>query len=305
MSAPDSPPTMSLCRPPIYLSFLFPPLINPSYAKRCLHASSRVRTDANANTGTDHSPQIDPDLRALLYDVDLSLARPTAKARRLRREMAGYQARTEHRELEVIQDLPDLESLEVEDEEHVLFPLNERKSPAASFGSRQIGAVVLPWELQKSVTRLLNGAYYLLYRTKIFAFFSTLLPHTESEKHLVHTDAKRLFRHSSTADPAADRDGFTPRSWDTHYVPPPYTEVNSTSKMAHIKARVHKHRDGTAFASVVMPAQYAVIRAVLEHVKTRLGPRWANNVERVVDWGSGTGAGVWYVYAGFLLGFAC
>ena len=32
-----------------------------------------------------------------------------------------------------------------------------RKSPAAAFGSRQIGAVVLPKQLQSSVSRLIEG----------------------------------------------------------------------------------------------------------------------------------------------------
>lgn len=60
---------------------------------------------------------------------------------------------------------------------------------------------------------------------------------------------------------------------------------------------MNRQRDGTAFASVVMPAQYAVVRAVLEGVKTRLGNDWARGVERVVEWGSGTGAGMWLVLA--------
>ena len=78
-----------------------------------------------------------------------------------------------------------------------------------------------------------------------------------------------------------------------HYSSPSYTEVRSSSKISHIKARLNRQRDGTAFASVVMPAQYAVVRSVLEGVKTRLGDDWARDVERVVEWGSGTGAGMW------------
>lgn len=33
-----------------------------------------------------------------------------------------------------------------------------RKSPAARFGSKKIGAVVMPTELQKSITALIDGA---------------------------------------------------------------------------------------------------------------------------------------------------
>lgn len=73
------------------------------------------------------------------------------------------------------------------------------------------------------------------------------------------------------------------------------TEVRSTSKISHIKARLNRIRDGAAFASVVMPAQYAVIRAVLEQTKGRLGDEWARRVNHVIEWGSGTGAGIWCV----------
>lgn len=54
----------------------------------------------------------------------------------------------------------------------------------------------------------------------------------------------------------------------------------------------HSARDATAFASVILPAHYSAIYAVLRHVKHRLGPSW--NVDRVIDWGSATGSGLWY-----------
>ena len=108
---------------------------------------------------------------------------------------------------------------------------------------------------------------------------------TESNKSLVHTDATRLFQEHNDSEEA----------WSTRYTSPSYTVPRSTSKMAHIKARLNRQRDGTAFASVVMPAQYAVVVAVLAGVKTRLGAEWAKGVDRVVEWGSGTGAGMWCV----------
>jgi ribosomal protein RSM22 (predicted rRNA methylase) len=54
----------------------------------------------------------------------------------------------------------------------------------------------------------------------------------------------------------------------------------------------HFARDGTAFASVILPAHYSAIYAVLRHVKHRLGASW--NVDMVIDWGSATGSGLWY-----------
>jgi len=110
-------------------------------------------------------------------------------------------------------------------------------------------------------------------------FFST----TESDKPMIHADATRLFQEQNESEDA----------WSTRYTPPAYTTPRSTSKISHIKARLNRQRDGTAFATVVMPAQYAVISAVLEGVKTRLGAEWAGGVDRVIEWGSGTGAGMW------------
>ena len=62
--------------------------------------------------------------------------------------------------------------------------------------------------------------------------------------------------------------------------------------------QAHKHgeRDGTAFASVALPSHYSAIVAVLDHVKQRLGPDWI--VQHIVDWGSGTGSGLWCVNVG-------
>ena len=71
---------------------------------------------------------------------------------------------------------------------------------------------------------------------------------------------------------------YTPLSWSTTYSPPSYTKAFHL----HVKARLNRQRDGTAFASLVMPAQYVVVRAVLEIVKTRLGDEWTRRVDRVV-----------------------
>lgn len=121
-----------------------------------------------------------------------------------------------------------------------------RKSPAALFGSQRVGAVVLPSELQKTIACLI----------------------AESDKPMLHVDAKRLF--------------FDETHWDTSY------DVRYKSRQQTAR---HSERDGTAFASVALPAHYSATYAVFDHIKQRLGPEW--NVGRVVDWGSGTGSGLW------------
>ena len=89
---------------------------------------------------------------------------------------------------------------------------------------------------------------------------------------MLHVDAKRLF-----LDESGDQ-----AQWDLSY------DVRYKSRR---QAHQHAERDGTAFASVALPSHYAAIVAVLDHVKQRLGPSW--NVNHIIDWGSGTGSGLW------------
>ncbi|KAI0692972.1 mitochondrial small ribosomal subunit Rsm22-domain-containing protein [Cytidiella melzeri] len=93
-----------------------------------------------------------------------------------------------------------------------------------------------------------------------------------SDKPMLHVDAKRLF-----LDDSNDEAQWNP-SYDVRY---------KSRRQAH----QHAERDGTAFASVALPSHYAAIFAVLDHVKQRLGPNWT--AQHVIDWGSGTGSGLW------------
>jgi hypothetical protein len=118
-------------------------------------------------------------------------------------------------------------------------------------------------------------------------------PTPESDKPLLHADAERLFRPSSHPESSKPhRSSRTPPSYALHYTST-HDTPRSTSPHAHITARLARTRDGTAFAAVVLPAQYAVVRAVLEGVGERLGPEWAGGVESIIEWGSGAGAGMW------------
>ncbi|KAF8466518.1 hypothetical protein JB92DRAFT_3102820 [Gautieria morchelliformis] len=241
----------------------------------------------------DRPIELDPALRAVLDDAALSLARATRKARMSRKEREAVEGaervgemegeglrRVRHRELEVLEEDGDEEADTKtraydedrdEDPAHDPFPYTERKSPAASYGSRGIGAVVLPFDLERAILQLIS----------------------ESHKPLLHADAERLFRPSSHPESSkARRASYTPPSYSLHYTPD-HDSPRSTSPRAHITARLARARDGTAFAAVVLPAQYAVVRAVLEGVAERLGPEWAASVESVIEWGSGAGAGMW------------
>jgi hypothetical protein len=72
--------------------------------------------------------------------------------------------------------------------------------------------------------------------------------------------------------------------WETKY------DVKYRSRL---QASRHFERDGTAFASVVLPAHFSAIYSVLHQAKRRLGPEW--NVNKVIDWGAGTGSALWWV----------
>jgi hypothetical protein len=86
---------------------------------------------------------LDPSLKALLKDVDMSLLKhknaPPHKLLEILFEESDMTADSKRAE-------PDEEDLEL-----------GRKSPAADFGSQKIGAVVLPSQLSKSINQLIQG----------------------------------------------------------------------------------------------------------------------------------------------------
>lgn len=210
-------------------------LIRPSGARR--YASSNTET-AQPNPPLD----LDPSFQALLRDVDISLERhnPKGAAPPSRRELEALPVEGTEDSLLLPDDAP-----------HDEYSL--RKSPAAHFGSQRIGAVILPLELQASITSII----------------------AESDKQRLHQDAKRLFFDESGNSSAED-------AWEVEY------DVKYRSRR---QAERHYERDGTAFASVALPAHFSAITSVLEHVKHRLEPEWSIN--NVIDWGAGMGSGLW------------
>lgn len=98
---------------------------------------------------------------------------------------------------------------------------------------------------------------------------------------MLHSDARRLFLQESTSTDRVKANAD--ETWQTEYELKKYKSLKQAGR--------HAIRDGTAFASVALPAHYAAIYSVLDHVKRRLEKGW--NVERVIDWGTGTGSGLW------------
>lgn len=117
---------------------------------------------STAGAHVTHQPKpsltLDPSLKSLLHDVDMSL-------------MSKHQGTedptsTPARELQALEnDVGEIEYYELDPEEYSMEePLQRRearKSPAARFGSDGFGTVILPPELQDTVTALIEGMLLL------------------------------------------------------------------------------------------------------------------------------------------------
>lgn len=233
----------------------FDPISQPLYSSaifRPLPSALRsVRRWASSSTQPNGQDQnVHPQI-----ELDPSFAAVMGDISASLRESDKHHAYTPH-ELEV------LDHHAIAQEETPLED-TERKSPAAVFGSQAIGAVILPHELSDSITKLINCA------SQCHSLMSTYI-FPASDKSLLHEDAKRLFL----------KDGNNKeRGWDTQF----------TNEYRSFQQRMrHAERDGTAFASIVLPSHYSAIFSVLQHAQHRLGHEW--KVDRVVDWGSGTGS---------------
>jgi hypothetical protein len=108
-------------------------------------STSAVAASTQPNVALD----LDPSLKALLQDIDISLtSHKYAAVKRSPRELEAF----------AVDELEEAQAEDAEDSVEDSSERNEhRKSPAARFGSKKIGAVVLPAELQKSITALIDG----------------------------------------------------------------------------------------------------------------------------------------------------
>jgi len=100
---------------------------------------------------------LDPSLRALLKDVDISLKQAKVET----------PPAIAMRQLEVLDDVPlhreistdDWAPMDISENRMESEQGEERKSPAASFGSQRIGMVILPLELQSAINLLIAGTH--------------------------------------------------------------------------------------------------------------------------------------------------
>lgn len=124
---------------------------------------TRLRQTAQNVTHSHHTPnaplQLDPALSQLLHDTDLSLLR------KFRHGSKHYMERPELQveDTDAFSNLPsEFEGYEVVERDHEELsswdgPREERRSPAAVYGTKHVGMVVLPWELEHAVGKIIEG----------------------------------------------------------------------------------------------------------------------------------------------------
>ena len=170
----------------------------------------------------------------------------------------------------------ELEALPIEEQEEELDFEEEnvddthRKSPAALYGSKGIGAVVVPQQLQSAVTSIIEGAHSITDPSIAVDWLA------DSDKSRLHSDAMRLFA-------KMDSDENT-TGWELQ-LDPKYRSYKQGAR--------HAERDATAFVSIAMPGHYTAIYSVFKHLEHRM--TGALEVEHVIDWGAGSYSGLWYV----------
>ncbi|CAE6470550.1 unnamed protein product [Rhizoctonia solani] len=251
---------------------------------------TRLRQNAiNAQHAPNAPLQLDPALRQLLHDTDLSLLR------KFRHGSKHYIERPELQveEADAFSNLPPeydgydiVERGEAQEPSYWDGPRDERRSPAAVYGTKHVGMVVLPWELEHAVERVIE----------------------ESDKHQLRSDAKRLFLYPTprNAQPETSslgssnlhrRSGGTRSSdlkseWQLSSTAPSLSFGIKGNYKTVVKLGP---REGLAFTAISMPAHYAATANVFREISRRMsGPGRGNDrIETVVDFGGKSGQGLW------------
>ncbi|KAF8308419.1 hypothetical protein DL93DRAFT_1883914 [Clavulina sp. PMI_390] len=232
-------------------------------SRNLLHTSRPLQ----ANPEPSEGHQLDPALQQLLRDVDFSLLK-SEKARGKLPISPNSPVELEYSEASLntsrpaprraTEDEADDERT-IEDDIDAWHNREEKMSTEARFGSRYIGLSSIPEELNQGITTLIAG----------------------SDKHQLRSDAKRLF-----LKPSSRESSSFDNEW-TLELPGKFKE-NRKRKSARVTPR-----EALAFTAIAIPGQFAAVQNVLRETKGRLGDTWAQNVQGVIDFGSGTGVAMW------------
>ncbi|KAJ1301502.1 hypothetical protein OPQ81_008757 [Rhizoctonia solani] len=259
---------------------------------------TRLRQNTiNAQHAPNAPLQLDPALTQLLHDTDLSLLR------KFRHGSKHYVERPELQvdEADAFRNLPhEYEGYDVAErgeEAHEPSywdgPREERRSPAAVYGTKHVGMVLLPWELEHAVGRVID----------------------ESDKHQLRSDAKRLFLYPTPpkTQPATSSSGPSklPRRQSEDVRSSnlkPEWQLSSTAPSLSFSTKGNYKtvvqlgpREALAFTAIAMPAHYAATANVFREISRRMsGPGKGNDrIETVVDFGGKSGQGLWAALIAF------
>lgn len=121
-------------------------------ASRALHSTSFFHHDPLP------AQPLEPSLQQLLKDADLSLLR---RGRNKKASRSRARLELDYDLVEEVEAVPDagkiVTMLDTEDVPDV-GGRHPRRSPEASFGLKRIGMVTIPWELESSMTGVIEGS---------------------------------------------------------------------------------------------------------------------------------------------------
>jgi len=117
-------------------------------SSRALRATTFLRSSQFSSYQPNAPLDLDKSFQTILRDIDNSITE---------QKLRGHHSRPDIHELDVYPT--DSKPTELAREGDEGDARSERKSPAALFGSQQLGAVVIPQELKQTTSALIEGKY--------------------------------------------------------------------------------------------------------------------------------------------------
>jgi hypothetical protein len=163
------------------------------------------------------------------------------------------------------------------DGEEEWTPREERRSPAAVFGSKRIGLEVVPRRMEENIQSEINSLCSLF----IYTTLSLFPPPT-----LLCFTCNKYLKLMSDHHPREIREAFL-------------TSLTASSKQKSKPGRYNDPSKATsaalARAATALPGDYAVMSNIVRELDMRLGKDWLDG--GVVEISSSHGPGIWYVYS--------
>jgi hypothetical protein len=165
------------------------------------------------------------------------------------------------------------------DGEEEWTPREERRSPAAVFGSKRIGLEVVPRRMEENIQSEINSMSPL---SSVSSVTLSPVPFTP----IVCFTCNKYLKLMSDHHPREIREAFL-------------TSLSPSSKQKSKPGRYNDPSKATsaalARAATSLPGDYAVMSNIVRELNMRLGKDWLDG--GVVEISSSHGPGIWYVYS--------